>query len=147
MSLSKVRWDPIDPHRNIRTGFFPDHDADELTLVHQEDVEFILKKNQEMYNASSAGFRRGQEWKLWASLPPIFYHKFKVEYGLDVYKAEDWPAIRELLHRPEFRKLRTAPGNYQQRATRHYPTTRRAGVISKIGSSSNPVRRGSFGAR
>jgi hypothetical protein len=146
MSLTKVRWDPIDQPRNIQSGFFPDHDADALTVVHKEDVEFILKKNQEMYNASSSRFAKSVEWKLWASLPPIFWHKFKAEYGLDLFKNSDWPKIRALLHQPEFRKLRTAPGTYQGRPTRHYPTTRRSGVVSKIGAGQGTVRRGSFGA-
>ena len=37
MSLSKVRWE-IDPERPLRTGFFPDHNTGELTVVHEEDV-------------------------------------------------------------------------------------------------------------
>ena len=144
MSLSKVRWQ-VDPERALRTGYFPDHNTGDLTVVHEEDVEFILKKNREMLNASAASCRRTTEWHHWARIPVGIAMKWKADYGIDIMKSEDWPKVRALLHRPEWSKLRVAAGSFQTRPAREYPTTRRARVVSAIGSGSAKAK-GSYGA-
>ena len=144
MSLSKVRWE-VDPERPLRTGFFPDHNTGDLTIVHEEDVEFILKKNQQMMNASTSRCQEASEWKHWARIPNIIAMKWKADYGIDVMKSEDWPKVRALLHQKEWSKLRVAPGSFQARPAREYPSTRRSRVISKIGSGSYKTK-GSYGA-
>jgi hypothetical protein len=140
----------------MRTGITVDQSADELVVVHQEDVEKVLDINRRAYNRSSDMVRRGEEWNHWARIPPGIAMMWKAEFGIDILNEEHWQAVVKKLHDPDWRYLRTAQGNYQQRTAREYfrgsssPTARTApdaaaiSRIGKAGMAGRVQRRGSF---
>lgn len=144
-----IRWEN-DPGRSLKTGFHVDEANGEITIVHAEDVEHVLKKNEEQFRNSSKFTRMQDEWHHWARIPPGIYHRWKSELGVDIMKSEDWPKVVALLHDPEWRKLRVSQGNFQKRPARSHPTTvggqrRRAGnvrAVSLIGRSGRVQRQG-----
>jgi hypothetical protein len=141
--MPDIRWE-IDPYRSMRTGFHVDHASGELTVVHQEDVSFLLKKNRELFNATDASRRRTSEWHMWARIPNGIIAKWKSELGVDIMKEEDWQKVRELLHHPDWSGLRTSAGSYLERPAREYMhTVKRENRTSRlVGSRSKPIRRG-----
>ena len=140
---SNIRWE-VDPGRPMRTGFHVDHERGELTIVHLEDVEFVLQKNQDLLNATDSFSRRRESWHMWARIPPGIIMKWKHELGVDLMKSEDWPKVQALLHDKDWSKLRTSSGNYMSRPRRdyHHTQARRAASLMGTGGRTAKARGG-----
>ena len=107
-------FDPV-TKRNIELK-----DEGDLLVVREtvpkEEIRKILDRNKEEYNAvphkQYKSLLRKDSTRMWkaASIPAIIVEKWKKEEGLDLFKEEHWPRIREKLNSEEYRFLRTSPG-------------------------------------
>ncbi len=137
---SNIRWE-VDPDRPMRTGFLPNHQTGELTIVHLEDVEFVLEKNQELMKTDDQFQRRRNEFHMWARIPPGIVMKWKAELGVDLMRHEDWEKVKALLHEKDWSKLRTSAGDYRERPTReYYGPTQSQRALSLVGKGGKLAR-------
>lgn len=100
---------PIDfnPLTGLWTYWSYDEAADETQISYEQDVEPLIEQNKRLYN--DAGHFRGENNDFWhvATIPAGVQMKWLVEEGIDVWKPDDWPAVKRKLNDPEYRYLRT----------------------------------------
>lgn len=92
--------------------FHYDAGNDTYTIETVEDVGPILEANKKMYNADDQGWMKGREGRRVATIPNIIIEKWKRELGVDLFDKNHDQAVRRLLNDPDWRYLRTAPGNH-----------------------------------
>ena len=133
-----------DPESSHQVGFHTDPATGDLTILHREDVEFCLQKNRAAEAISSNFERMQSSFYAWARISPgVYYHILKEE-GVDILKTEDWEKVKQLLHSPDYKYLKTAKGEFRQRPTREYlrASTPTNTVVGKIGRKGHVLRRG-----
>lgn len=108
--------DDHDPNRVLETyGMVKDG---HLTIRHSQDVTASLAYNRQLYNLNERP--TGKEWHRVARIDPIVYHKLKEEHGIDALNPEHMEALMNILHQPEWRHTRTAPGEFRKRPERKF---------------------------
>lgn len=115
-----ILWDVSNIEGGIETGIDYDPIADELTIVHQQDVEPIIQLNKRLYNDGTDGYGETREWRRAATIPNIILEKWLKEDGIRYWDSEDTPKLMAKLDDPEWRYLRTAPGTLSRRPVRTY---------------------------
>ena len=75
-----------------------------------QDVEPVLEANKALQNDGD-GYSESRELRRAASIPHIVQMQWLNKLGVDLYNPNHWPAVKRLLNDPEWRHLRTAPGN------------------------------------
>lgn len=79
------------------------------TVISRTDVAPILERNKRMATAND-GWSRSGELRRVASIPFALIHKWLVEEGWNALDPACADTLRRKLNDPEWRHLRTAPG-------------------------------------
>ena len=145
----KTAWD-IGETSGVGIGFGRSGDGKDLVLQHKQDNEPFLRANAAERNSRDSFQLGGENFTKAFSLSPIFAMGLKMNYGLDVNKPDDREEVIKLLSGPDFKKWRTAEGNFTKRPERqHFAAGRRRqrSRIVKLGSLSEPGGRYDIGTR
>ncbi len=139
-----------DPDRTLKTGIHTDPATGQATLVHVEEVAPVLSANKRQFNECDHLSLMKQGFRHVARIPAGIVYKMKVEHGLDILNDDHMPKIMELLHDPDYKHLRTCPGDFRERPARTMFRASSAPAESakrKIGMSKKLiVRSGKVGA-
>lgn len=107
MTRRVLDFDPL-------TGVVEYHSYDPATretiIETVQDVEPILERNKALQNEDDGGWSPSRDLRRAASIPDVVILKWRRELGVDVFNRNHWPAVKRLLNDPEWRWLRTAPG-------------------------------------
>lgn len=95
----------FDPMTGIVTTYDYSYSDDVLVTERIQDVEPIIEDNKRIMRE----VKPGKDFRLAASIPNIVIEQWLKE-GINVYKREDWPAVRRRLNDPEYQYLRTWHG-------------------------------------
>ena len=92
-----------DPEAGTWETFSFNEDTNEITIRRYADVQPVLDANKG-YHLYGDG--KGKDMWLAASIPDTIALKWLREYGVNAWRASDWPAVKKLLNDPENRYLR-----------------------------------------
>lgn len=94
------------------------------TWDHEPELEAakVLRREAE---EGAKGYSPSRELRRVASISPGLALKWLTEEGIDIHKAEHWPAIAAKLDSPEYLHIRTAPGRVSRRPHREFVQARR----------------------
>ena len=121
MGFKEGQWFDInegdpDPNRRMQTlGMVRNGN---LTIRHTEEVTASLAYNRHRYNLNEKP--TGKEWHRFARIPAGVYHEIKDKHGIDALNPAHHEAFVNLMHQPEYRHLRTAPGNFRKKPERKF---------------------------
>lgn len=101
----------FDPTTGIAEYHHFDPATDTSVIETVQDVAPILERNKALQSADDRGWTPSRELRRAATIPDIVVLKWRRDFGIDVFNRNHWPAVRRLLNDPEWRYLRTAPGN------------------------------------
>ena len=89
------------------TIYVPDQDG-VFHLVRVQDCDPFLDENKRRQNDGD-GYSPSRDLKQLADIPLVVIEAWMKE-GLNIFREEDWPAIRRRLNDPDYRWLRTSRG-------------------------------------
>ena len=105
-----------DPITGLMTFHSYDPTTDETIIsyeVEKKSTEIILDCNQKIANETDftkKGIKDG--WWLVASIPVELQIQWLINEGIDVYKTEDWPKVKQKLLDRDFNKVKTTHGKF-----------------------------------
>lgn len=80
-----------------------------LTFERTQDCEPILERNKALQNDGD-GYSPSRDLRRVASIPNVVIEKWLNEDGINLFDPAHADAVRRKLNDPEWRHLRTAPG-------------------------------------
>ena len=109
-----------DPLTGRQTWYHSDGEDGKAFYIEEiQDVSPIIEMNKAIQNHHNGGamgmnqiFKDGAKkgWAHVARIPDLIIHKWKVDYGIDVFNKNHIKAVRKLLNDPEWRYLRVGTG-------------------------------------
>ena len=100
-----------DPLTGITTYHRYDHATQTTFIEREQDINYILDSNKELYNDES--YKKDGIKKSWmhaATIPAIVIEKWLIEDGIDVFNPDHINKVKAKLNSNEYRYLRTASG-------------------------------------
>ena len=81
----------------------------EVVIERQHNVNPVLESNKAKAT-SHDGFSPSRELREVAEIPMGVVELWKQVYGVDLFNRDHWPAVKRLLRDPDFRFMRSSPG-------------------------------------
>lgn len=103
-----------DPITGLLTYHSYDSQTDETIISYEADSSLILDINQKIANETDftkKGIKQG--WWFYASIPVELQIQWLINEGIDVYKEEDWPRVKEKINDRDFSKVKTTHGHHE----------------------------------
>ncbi len=111
----QIRWDENDGS-GVDVGYHVDHATDQLTVVHSQPVDKIIRENQfrRRTEDNSARRRSGLLYEI-ANIPDIIVLQWKAKYGVDVMNKAHMPWVLRLIASREYNAaVAVTDGNFMQ---------------------------------
>ena len=119
-----------DPQTGIYETFEYDEDTGDITISRWADVQPVIDANKAAHLDSDG---KGKDVWLAARIPVNIALDWS-RFGINAWKGEHWPAVKKLLHDPDWRHLRpTTLGCREWLSTRTRPPDRRPGLAGPAG--------------
>lgn len=116
--MGQVRWFD-DPSWGLQTGMVIDPVTDEITIVHRENVDSVIKANKQAMNVP---VRRDPDemYRHVARIPQGIYMYWLKHLGVDVLNNAHQDKVLNLLDDPHWSYLRVTPGKYSRKVEKQY---------------------------
>lgn len=92
------------------TTYFREQEDGTWEFRTEQDVESILENNKALATHDD-GFNKSRDFQRVASIPSNIQGMWLQQYGVNVWDPNHADAVMRLLRDPDWRHLRTSPGN------------------------------------
>ena len=130
--MAQIKWDPSTAGLGkSRVGVSTDPSTGEMTVVTRSDSQDLINANKRRANDYNTNDMRNEDMREFANLDNGAIMMLLTDHGLDVFNDAHLERITQVLHRPEYRYLRSDVGSVMQRPAREY---------YRASSAASPVR-------
>jgi len=116
--------------KEVRHRFHYDEADDKFIVESTQDVESVLKSNQEMRRADD-GYTEDRSMKRVGRIPMVMVEKIKKDHGWDPIDGNNSQLLLELLDDPEYSMFKTSDGKHAKRVKRHFMRASTARAVTK----------------